>query len=97
MSDLPLAKTRPASNWSAIWVLPLMALLIGGWLAWRAYSQAGIEIQVFFESGAGIQAGKTEVIYKGMPIGKVVALTLDDSGEKRGAAATSIPPPPSSL
>lgn len=88
MSDLPLAKTRPASNWSAIWVLPLIALLIGGWLAWRAYSQAGIEIQVFFESGAGIQAGKTEVIYKGMPIGKVVALTLDDSGEKRGVVAT---------
>jgi paraquat-inducible protein B len=88
MNDLPLAKTRPASNWSAIWVLPLIALLIGAWLAWRAYSQAGIEIQVIFESGAGIQAGKTEVIYKGMPIGKVIGLALDDSGEKRGVIAT---------
>ena len=46
MSDLPTAKTRPASNWSAIWVLPLIALIIGGWLGWRAYSQQGIEIQV---------------------------------------------------
>ena len=36
MSDLPKAKTRPASNWSAIWVLPLIALIIGGWLGWRA-------------------------------------------------------------
>ncbi|MDM8350308.1 MlaD family protein [Pseudomonas sp. sp1636] len=88
MSDLPLAKIRPASNWSAIWVLPILALLIGGWLGWRAYSQAGIEIQVIFDSGAGIQAGKTEVIYKGMPIGKVIALALDDSGEKRGVIAT---------
>ena len=44
MSDLPTAKTRPASNWSAIWVLPLIALIIGGWLGWRAYSQTGIEI-----------------------------------------------------
>ena len=26
MSDLPTAKTRPASNWSAIWILPLIAL-----------------------------------------------------------------------
>ncbi|QLC73811.1 MCE family protein [Pseudomonas sp. LPB0260] len=88
MNDLPLAKTRPASNWSAIWVLPILALLIGGWLGWRAYSQAGIEIEVFFDSGAGIQAGKTEVIYKGMPIGKVKALALDDSGEQRGVIAS---------
>ncbi|MGE6243200.1 MlaD family protein [Ectopseudomonas guguanensis] len=88
MTDLPMAKTRPASNWSAIWVLPLIALLIGGWLAWRAYSEAGIEIQVMFESGDGIQAGKTEVIYKGMPVGKVIALALDRSEARRGVIAT---------
>lgn len=88
MNDLPLAKARPASNWSAIWVLPLIALLIGGWLGWRAYNEAGIEIQVTFETGEGLQAGKTEVIYKGMSIGKLTALELDDSGEQRGVRAT---------
>ncbi|MGH8354299.1 MAG: MlaD family protein [Pseudomonas sp.] len=88
MTDLPMAKTRPASNWSAIWVLPLIALLIGSWLAWRAYSQAGIEIQVLFDSGEGIQVNKTEVIYKGMSIGKVVAVALDEQGDNRGVVAT---------
>lgn len=88
MSDLPKAKTRPASNWSAIWVLPLIALLIGGWLGWRAYNQTGIEIQVRFESGEGIQANKTEVVYKGMSVGKVKALALDDEGNTRGVIAT---------
>lgn len=88
MNDLPLAKTRPASNWSAIWVLPLIALLIGGWLAWRAYSEAGIQVEVVFDSGEGIQAGKTEVIYKGMSVGKVVSLALDRSEESRGVIAT---------
>lgn len=88
MNNLPLAKARPASNWSAIWVLPLIALLIGGWLGWRAYNEAGIEIQVMFPGGDGIQPGKTEVIFKGMPIGKVIALELDDSGERRGVRAT---------
>ncbi|OLF51981.1 PqiB family protein [Pseudomonas chlororaphis] len=88
MSDLPKAKTRPASNWSAIWVLPLIALLIGGWLGWRAYSQTGIEIQVRFESGEGIQANKTEVVYKGMSVGKVKTLALDDEGNSRGVIAT---------
>jgi len=88
MSDLPKAKTRPASNWSAIWVLPLIALVIGGWLGWRAYNQTGIEVQVRFESGEGIQANKTEVVYKGMSVGKVKALALDDEGNTRGVIAT---------
>src|SRR5471032_972963 len=88
MSDLPKAKTRPASNWSAVWVLPLIALIIGGWLGWRAYNEAGVEIHVRFESGEGIQINKTEVVYKGMPIGKVKALTLDDEGTTRGVIAT---------
>lgn len=87
MTDLPLAKTRPASNWSAIWVLPLIALMIGGWLAWRAYSEAGIQIELVFASGEGIQAGKTELMYKGMAVGKVTAISLDSSDEKRGVVA----------
>ncbi|HEF4757985.1 TPA: MCE family protein [Pseudomonas putida] len=88
MTDLPVAKTRPASNWSAIWVLPLIALIIGGWLGWRAYTETGIEVQVRFESGEGIQANKTEVVYKGMPVGKVKALKLDDEGASKGVIAT---------
>jgi paraquat-inducible protein B len=88
MTDLPVAKTRPASNWSAIWVLPLIALIIGGWLGWRAYNENGIEIQVRFESGEGIQANKTEVVYKGMSVGKVKRLKLDDEGDSKGVIAT---------
>ncbi|WP_460120867.1 PqiB family protein [Pseudomonas sp. S2_C03] len=88
MTDLPTAKTRPASNWSAIWVLPLIALIIGGWLGWRAYNETGIEIQVRFESGEGIQANKTEVVYKGMPVGKVKTLKLDDEGASKAVIAT---------
>ncbi|MDG9925959.1 MULTISPECIES: MlaD family protein [unclassified Pseudomonas] len=88
MTELNTAKTRRTTNWSAIWVLPLIALLIGGWLAYRAYSQAGIEIQIFFPSGDGIQVNKTEVIYKGMSIGKVIGMELDDHGKERGVRVT---------
>jgi paraquat-inducible protein B len=88
MNDLPMAKARPASSWSAIWILPLIALLIGGWLGWRAYSTAGIEIEVMFANGDGIQAGKTEVIYKGMSVGKVLRLELDEGGSQRVVRVT---------
>ncbi|WP_442112190.1 MlaD family protein [Pseudomonas sp. NUPR-001] len=88
MSDLPTARTRPASNWSAIWILPLIALVIGGWLGWQAYRDSGVNIQVRFESGEGIVANKTEVVFKGMSVGKVKELILDASGSKTGVIAT---------
>ncbi|MEE9102503.1 MULTISPECIES: MlaD family protein [Pseudomonas] len=77
MSDLPTPKMRKTSNWSAIWILPLIALAIGAWLAWRAYDQAGIMIDIRFESGDGIQINKTEVIFKGIGVGKVVDLHVN--------------------
>lgn len=77
MSDLPKPKMRKTTNWSAIWILPLIALAIGAWLAWRAYDQAGIVINIQFESGEGIQANKTEVIFKGIGVGKVVDLHVN--------------------
>ncbi len=86
--DLPTARTRPASNWSAIWILPLIALVIGGWLGWQAYRESGVNIEVRFQSGEGIVANKTEVVYKGMPVGKVKSLVLDAKGSETGVIAT---------
>ncbi|WP_152226072.1 PqiB family protein [Pseudomonas sp. SCB32] len=77
MSDLPTPKMRKTSNWSAIWILPLIALAIGAWLAWRAYDQAGIMISIRFESGDGIQINKTEVVFKGIGVGKVTDLHVN--------------------
>ena len=88
MSDIPMAKTRPASNWSAIWVLPLLALLIGSWLGWQAYQKAGIEIKIAFSTAEGIKVGKTEFLYKGMTIGKVTAIDFARNGQDRGVIAT---------
>ncbi|MNZ48761.1 Paraquat-inducible protein B [compost metagenome] len=86
MTDLPTPKTRKTSNWSAIWILPLIALAIGGWLAWKAYSEAGVDIKVHFESGEGIQVNKTEVIYKGIAVGKVTDIHV--TADVKGVVAT---------
>ena len=87
MTDLPQANTRPASSWSAIWILPLIALAIGAWLAWQAYSERGIHIEVVFESAEGIEIGKTSVLYKGMTIGVVRDLRLEDDDRRQVVVA----------
>ena len=87
MTDLPQANTRPASSWSAIWILPLIALAIGAWLAWEAYSERGIHIEVVFESAEGIEIGKTSVLYKGMTIGVVRDLRLGDDERRQVVVA----------
>jgi len=68
--------------------LPLIALVIGGWLGWQAYRDAGVNIEVRFESGEGIVANKTEVVFKGMSVGKVKDLVLDAKGSNTGVIAT---------
>lgn len=86
MSELARPDIQKTSNWSAIWVLPLLALLIGLWLLWRALSEAGVEIRVHFADGEGIQANKTQVMYKGIAVGKVIDLRV--SQDIQGVDAT---------
>lgn len=77
MTELPTPEIRRTSNWSAIWILPLLALLIGLWLLWRAFSEAGVEIRVQFADGEGIQINKTQVMHKGIAVGKVTDLHVN--------------------
>ena len=85
MTELATPKLVRTSYWSGIWVLPLLALVIGAWLLWRSMSQAGVEILVHFPDGEGIQTGKTQVLYKGIEVGKVIDLHV--SPDRKGVDA----------
>ncbi len=62
---------------SPIWILPIVALLVGGWLLYQGIQNAGVDIVVHFENGEGITVGKTKVMYKGIPIGIVRDMNVD--------------------
>ncbi len=63
---------------SPIWILPLVALCIGGWLLYTNFRDAGIDIIIHFATADGITAGKTKVIYKGIPVGLVKKVEIAD-------------------
>jgi paraquat-inducible protein B len=56
---------------SAVWLVPMIALLFGAWLIIKAVSDRGTFITVQFESASGIVIGKTQVRYKGLTAGIV--------------------------
>ncbi len=63
-------------RFSIVWLVPLVALIIGGWLLWRDVMSKGPEITVTFESAEGIAAGKTAVRYRDVDVGQVVEIDL---------------------
>ncbi|MCH9697050.1 MAG: MlaD family protein [Gammaproteobacteria bacterium] len=62
----------------SIWLLPLLALLISGWLFYKHLVDKGPVVFIEFESADGIVEDKTKVIYKGLEIGTVDKITLHD-------------------
>ncbi len=53
-----------------------MAILIGGWLVYKALSEKGPTITITFASAEGLEAGKTKLKYKDVEIGHVEAIVL---------------------
>ena len=61
---------------SIVWLIPLIAALIGGFVAWRTFSERGPEITIHFASAEGLEAGKTKVKYKDVEVGLVEEVLL---------------------
>ncbi|MDR3385748.1 MAG: MlaD family protein [Rudaea sp.] len=66
---------------SLIWLVPLVAAIVGAGVLVSSYRSVGQKIKITFQSAEGIDAGKTEVRYKEVVIGRVggVALSEDNS------------------
>jgi len=73
---LPQATTRRSRRISIIWIVPLVAVAIGAWLAWDTLSKEGPTIKISFDSGEGLQAGQSQLKYKDIVFGTVKSLAL---------------------
>ncbi|GAB6093934.1 PqiB family protein [Desulfatiferula olefinivorans] len=83
ISDAVLRRPR---RFSFVWILPVIALLIGGFLIYNQFIEKDLIVQVHFDSGAGLVAGKTQVKHKGVIIGYLKSFRLDD--DIKGVIAT---------
>jgi len=70
---LPEAVVVPRSRFrpELIWAIPIVAVLIGGWLAVRAIRARGPRITITFRDAGGLVAGKTKIKYRDVDVGEV--------------------------
>ena len=73
---IPEAVVEQRRGFSLVWLIPLVALLIGGWLAYKTISEKGPSITIAFKDGSGIEPGKTKILYKAVEVGLVKAAIL---------------------
>jgi paraquat-inducible protein B len=70
------ATTRRSRRVSAIWLIPLIAVAIGAWLAWDTLSKEGPTITISFETAEGLQAGQSQLKFRDIQLGTVHSLAL---------------------
>ncbi len=63
---------------SFLWLLPLVAALIAGWLGWRWLEDRGPQIVITFQSGDGLEAGRTRIKHKNVDLGVIDSVRLSD-------------------
>ncbi|MDN7463153.1 intermembrane transport protein PqiB [Burkholderia gladioli] len=76
--ELPEAVVTRRSGWlpSLVWLVPLVAALIGIGLVVKSVFDRGPEITISFRSAEGLEPGKTQVKYKDVEIGTVKTIKL---------------------
>jgi len=77
-SEIPVAKARQPGkrHISIVWLIPMVAFIIGGWLVYKTLSEKGPTITITFKSAKGLEAGKTRIKYKEVDLGKVKFIEL---------------------
>jgi paraquat-inducible protein B len=75
---VPVVHHRKRRLPSAVWIVPILAIVAAATLALRAYLDAGPSIEITFDSAEGLEVGKSDVRYKNVPVGKIESVELTD-------------------
>jgi len=70
---------------TAIWIIPLVAVVLGIWMVVYTFMTEGPEIEITFKTAVGLEAGKTKVKFRNVEMGMVQKITL--SHDREGVTA----------
>ncbi len=92
-SQVPESRTlvKKKTRLSLVWIIPIVAALIGVWVAVTTIRSEGPKITIIFRSAEGLEAGKTKIHYNGVDIGTIKSLRLTDDHRRVIAIASMAP------
>ena len=76
--NIPEALAEPKKRFSLqlVWLIPIVAAIVGGTLAVKTYLNKGPTITITFKTGEGLEAGKTKIKFKDVEVGLVKEITI---------------------
>jgi len=75
VQNKPLERRR--STTVVVWIVPVLALALAGWMLFKFYSERGTDIVITFDDGSGLLERKTLLKYKGIVVGTVTNIRLN--------------------
>lgn len=86
---LPTAVVDPPRRFRIplVWVIPIVAALIGLFLAARTWYEQGPVVTLQFRTGTGLEPGKTRIKYKDVDVGQISTVRLAEDGSHVVATA----------
>ena len=79
MTELPQARVKRRHAWlRAAWIIPVVSVIVAGWLVYDRVRALGPEITIHFKDGGGLRVGQTPVKYRGVQISEVSGVELSE-------------------
>lgn len=91
MSTNPITKRQKTPY--AVWIIPVIALAIAGWLYYKHQQERGVDITVVLDSLEGIEVDKTKLMYRGFELGVVTNADINPENILQGIVTINVPPP----
>jgi paraquat-inducible protein B len=76
--ELPRARVRRRRLFRLVWVVPMIAAAVAGYLVFHHLQSIGPEITIRFNDGSGLRPGQTPLKYRGVTVGEVNKLELSE-------------------
>lgn len=80
-SDSSQAIIAPKARFSVVWLLPLIAAIIGAGMVYQQWQNKGVEIIIVFDNAKGLEAKKTKVKFRDVDIGTLQDIRFSEEGD----------------
>jgi len=91
--QIPESRTlaKKKTGLSLVWIIPIVAAIIGAWVAVVKIMEEGPKITIILRSTEGLEAGKTKIRYKGVEVGTITSIRLTGDHQHVRATAEMVP------